>query len=99
MRFVSGVVPADADLACVEHLAQFIADQIDDGLEVQFGGQPLLDAVDDRQFGGAVFGDCSGVGFVEERAFSSATLMLVARVCKRRRSESVKAFSRSTFCR
>ena len=50
------VVPADADVAGVEHLAQLVADQIDDGLEVELGRHALLDAVDDRELGGALLG-------------------------------------------
>ena len=37
----------------LEHLAQLVAHQVDDGLEVQLGGQALLDAVDDLQLGHA----------------------------------------------
>ena len=33
-----------------------VADQIDDGLEVELGGHALLDAVDHRQLGGALLG-------------------------------------------
>ena len=47
-----GVIPADADLAGPEHLAQLVADQVDDGLEVEFGRDALLDAVDDRELAG-----------------------------------------------
>ena len=51
-----GVVPADADLAGLEHLAQLVADQVDDGLEVELGGHALLDAVDHCELGGALLG-------------------------------------------
>ena len=40
----------------VQHLAQLVADQVDDGLEVQLGGDALLDAVDHRQLGVALLG-------------------------------------------
>ena len=40
----------------MEHFAQFVPDQVDDGLEVELGGHALLDAVDHRQFGGALLG-------------------------------------------
>ena len=40
----------------LKHLAQLVADQVDDGLEVELGGEALLDAVDDRQLGGALLG-------------------------------------------
>ena len=39
-----------------EHLAQLVADEVDDGLEVELGGHALLDAVDHRQLGGALLG-------------------------------------------
>jgi hypothetical protein len=40
----------------VQHLAQLVADQVDDGLEVQRVGHRLLDAVDQRQLAGALLG-------------------------------------------
>ena len=43
------VVPADAEVGGLEHLAQLVADQIDDRLEVELGRHALLDAVDDRE--------------------------------------------------
>jgi hypothetical protein len=42
-------VPANADLLGAEHFAQLVADQVDDCLEVELGGNALLDAVDDRE--------------------------------------------------
>ena len=48
------VVPADADVAGVEDLAQLVADEVDDRLEVELGGHAFLDAVDHGQFGGAL---------------------------------------------
>ena len=39
-----------------KHLAQLVADEVDDGLEVELGGDALLDAVDDRELGGALLG-------------------------------------------
>ncbi len=50
------VVPADADVAGLEHLAQLVADEVDDRLEVELGRHPLLDAVDHRELGGALLG-------------------------------------------
>ncbi len=50
------VVPADADVAGLEDLAQLVADQVDDRLEVELGRHPFLDAVDHRQLGGALLG-------------------------------------------
>ena len=41
------IIPVDLQIAGIQHLAQFIAHQIHDGLEVQLGRQALLDAVDD----------------------------------------------------
>jgi hypothetical protein len=56
------IVPADADIPCVKHLAQFVADQINNPLKVEFGSKPFLDAVNDRQLGIALarFFDRSG---------------------------------------
>ncbi len=54
VRFL--VPPTDTDIAGAEHLAQLVADEIDDGLEVELGRHPLLDAVDDRELGGALLG-------------------------------------------
>ena len=39
-----------------EHLAQLVADQVDDRLEVELGRHPFLDAVDQRQLGRALLG-------------------------------------------
>ena len=50
------VVPSDADVAGVEHLTQFVPDQVDDRLEVELGRHALLDAVDHRQLCGALLG-------------------------------------------
>ena len=41
------IVPADLDVRGGKDLAQLVADQVDDGLEIQLGRQALLDAVDD----------------------------------------------------
>ncbi len=43
----------DARVAGAEHLAQLVAHKIDDGLEVQVRGDAPMDAVDERQLGGA----------------------------------------------
>ena len=48
------IVPADADVAGAEHFAQLVADEVDDRLEVELGGDALLDAVDDGELGGAL---------------------------------------------
>ena len=40
-----------------EHLAQLVADQVDDRLEIELGGHPLLDAVDDRELVRALLDD------------------------------------------
>ena len=50
------VVPADADLLGAEHFAQLVADEVDDGLEVELRRHAFLDAVDHRQLGGATLG-------------------------------------------
>src|SRR5258708_37473048 len=49
-----GLMPADADVARMEYFAQLVADEIDDGLEVELLGHALLNAVDHRQLGGAL---------------------------------------------
>ena len=46
----------DIDHLGAEDLADPIADEIVDGLHVQLGRKALLDAVDHRQFGGALLG-------------------------------------------
>ncbi len=40
------IVPADAQVASVQDLAQFVADQVNDRLEIQLRRQSLLDRVD-----------------------------------------------------
>jgi hypothetical protein len=45
-----GIEPANADIAGLEYLAQFVADQIHNRLKIEFGGETLLDGVDDLQF-------------------------------------------------
>ena len=48
------VEPLDADVLDAQHLAQLVAHQIDDGLEVELRRHPLMDAVDQRQLAGAL---------------------------------------------
>ena len=50
------VVPADAEIRRVKHFAQLVADEVDDCLEVELGGQSLLDRVYDRELGVALLG-------------------------------------------
>ena len=50
------VEPADADVAGVQQIAQLVAHQIDDALEVERPRHAALDAVDHREFGGALLG-------------------------------------------
>src|SRR4030095_8455360 len=50
------VVPANADVAGVEDLAQLVADQVDNGLEVELGRHSLLNAIDHRELRGALLG-------------------------------------------
>jgi hypothetical protein len=49
------VAPRDHHVAGREHLAQLVADQVDDALEVERAGHALLDAVDHRKLAGALF--------------------------------------------
>ena len=48
------VVPPYAEVRRIEYFAQLIADQVDDCLEIQLGGEPLLDRIDDRELGVAL---------------------------------------------
>ena len=50
----SFVVPVNGEVRCVEHLAQFVADQIDDRVEIQLGSETLLDRIDDGELGVAL---------------------------------------------
>ena len=50
------VVPPDADVTGRENLAQLVAHEVDDALEVERSGDALLDAVDHRQLGVALLG-------------------------------------------
>ncbi len=60
-------MPANTNIAGVEHLPQFVAHQVHDGLEIQLGGQALLDAVDDSQLGVALLGFLEqALGLVEK---------------------------------
>ena len=51
-----GVPPPDADVAGIEHFTQLVANQIDDGAQVQLPGHALLNAVYHRQLGFALLG-------------------------------------------
>src|SRR5215831_11722176 len=48
------VVPANADVPGPEDFPQFVADEVDDGLEVELRSHPLLDAVDDGELARAL---------------------------------------------
>ena len=48
--------PSDVDIVALQHLAQLVAHEVDDCLEVELGGNALLDAVDHRHLGGALLG-------------------------------------------
>ena len=45
------VVPGDDEIRVTEDLADLVADEVDDGAEVQLGCQPALDGIDNRQLG------------------------------------------------
>ena len=47
------VVPADGKIRRIEYFTQLITDEIHNGLEVQLGGESLLNGVDDLQLGDA----------------------------------------------
>ncbi len=55
-----GIEPANADVLGPQDLAQLVADQIDDGLEVEFRGHAFLNPVDHRQF------RCALLGFLQQ---------------------------------
>ncbi len=48
------VVERDRHVLRAEDLADLVADEIDDRLEIELRGEPLLHAVDDRELGGAL---------------------------------------------
>ena len=61
------IVPTNNQIRCVEHFAQFIANQVHNGLEVQLGSESLLDGVDDLQLGNTLlFSFEEALGFVKE---------------------------------
>ena len=68
------VAPGDRHIAGVEHLAQLVAHQVDDGLEVQLRAHALLDAVDHREFGGALFGLGASLGQLVLQRFAGAQM-------------------------
>ena len=58
---------ADVDDLGVEDLLDLVADEVVHRLHVELGGQALLDAVDDRQLGGALVGlGQEALGLVEQ---------------------------------
>ena len=66
------VPPHDAQVAGGEHLAQLVAHQFDDGLELQLGRHALLDAVDQRQFAGALLELGGAFGHLALQALAGA---------------------------
>src|SRR5689334_4510583 len=56
MYEVVRVAPANRHVAGAEKLAQLVADEIDDRLEVELRRHALLDAVDDRKLGATLLG-------------------------------------------
>jgi hypothetical protein len=88
------IVPSDTQIRRVEHFAQFIADQIHNGLEVQLGGEPLLDGVDDLQLGDAfLFGFEEPLGLIEEARIFERDTHAVRGVCSKRTSLSLSVFT------
>ena len=84
----------------IEQFTNTISNQIINCLHIHFPNQAILHTV--------YYGElavCCSVSFSRRlvssnnRAFSRATLMLLARVSSNRISDSLKAFSVSTFCR
>src|SRR6185503_1493813 len=58
------IVPTNPEITCMEYCTQFIADQIHNSLEVQLGGESLLNRVDDLQLCDAFL-----LGFKQSRVF------------------------------
>jgi hypothetical protein len=68
-----------------EDLADLVAHELVDQLDVELGGEALLDRVDDRELGGALLAFLvEALVSSKSRAFSSATLKLLASVVRRR---------------
>ena len=83
-----------------QNVADFITDKIIDRLHFKPGCEAFLHAVDDGGFGGALLGLLEqALGLVEETAFSRATLIELAIVVSRRKSDSVKASNLSSILR
>ena len=86
----------DTHVAGVEHVAELVADEIDDGLEIELRGHPLLDAVDHREFGGALLGFLQQtLRLVEQPRVLERAPMQAATVVRSRTSDSPNAYSRS----
>ncbi len=61
------IVPANVEIGRLEDVSQFIADQVYDGMKVQFGGQALLDGIDKLQLGHTfLLGFEEALRFIEE---------------------------------
>jgi hypothetical protein len=90
MRHVARLVPpADHEIAGPEHLAQLVADQIDDSLEVQRRGHSLLDAVDDRELMGALLELRGALRDFLLEAFRKAHIVERDRCLRREEAEQV----------
>ena len=61
-RLAVGIHESDVQVLAREHLAQLVAHQVHDGLEVQRARDALLDAVDQRQLGCALLGGRRALG-------------------------------------
>ena len=65
------IVPGNCKVRRIKYFAQFIADQIHNGLEVQLGGESLLNGVDDLQLR-----DTFLLGFEKPLSFIEETRIL-----------------------
>ena len=87
------VQPGNADIVALQHVAQLVADQVDDALEVERASDALLNAVDDRELAGALLELGRTIGTLRsrpsaKRTLASATAAWLASIARRSRSPS-----------
>ena len=88
----------DVDDLGVEDLLDLVADEVVHRLHVELGGEPCLDAVDDRQLGGALVGlGQQPLRLVEEPRVLEGHAQAARRAWSAGGRRSLKAYSRSRF--